>query len=177
MARLDPTRETRQRLFAESYNQCAFPGCEQEIIEDGVNYAEICHIEAASPGGERFNPNNTDEQNRAYENLILLCQKHHKTTNDVNTYTVEVLQKMKQTHIEVMRAKRKAETKKRLIYIKEKEEIDLKIIQLKKEKSMRMYKISTHMYEIGVHMYEMDAIDIKLESCLEEKKILNSKNK
>lgn len=58
----------------------------------------ICHIEAASEGGERFNPNQTDEERWSYGNLILLCYEHHIKTNNVTKYTVEVLRKMKSDH-------------------------------------------------------------------------------
>ena len=100
MARLDPTPKTRIRLYALSGNQCAFPGCDVTFVspEDKTNLSNICHIEAAEKGGERYNPNSNDEERRSFKNLILLCPNHHIVTNDVQTYTVEVLREMKRTH-------------------------------------------------------------------------------
>ncbi|MCK0201371.1 hypothetical protein [Ornithobacterium rhinotracheale] len=48
---------TRQRLYAMSGNQCAFPGCIQSFFnpDDKANISNICHIEAAEPGGQRYN--------------------------------------------------------------------------------------------------------------------------
>jgi hypothetical protein len=66
--------------------------------DNNVFLGEICHIEAAEPGGERYNPNQTDEQRRSFENLLLLCHAHHKITDDVNEYTVEKLQTIKLKH-------------------------------------------------------------------------------
>ena len=94
------TPTTIKKLFALSGNQCAFPDCNvvfvlperQEII------AQICHIEAAEIGGERYNPNQTDNERRDYNNLILLCPNHHVETDDTVKYTVEVLKEMKRNH-------------------------------------------------------------------------------
>ncbi|HAN76755.1 MAG TPA: hypothetical protein DCQ31_02705 [Bacteroidales bacterium] len=94
------TPTTIKRLFALSGNQCAFPDCDvifvlperQEII------AQICHIEAAELGGERYNPNQTDDERRDYNNLILLCPNHHVETDDIVKYSVEVLKEMKRNH-------------------------------------------------------------------------------
>ncbi len=91
---------TRQRLYALSGNQCAFPECTQCFfnIGDETNLSNICHIEAAESGGQRYNANSDDEYRRSFENLILLCPNHHKITDDTSVYTVEVLKKMKRDH-------------------------------------------------------------------------------
>ncbi len=90
---------TLKRLFALSGNKCAFPNCTAEIVNEktAIN-SNICHIEAANKDGERYNENMTDKQRADYENLILLCLNHHKETDDVNKYTVDVLKKMKKDH-------------------------------------------------------------------------------
>jgi hypothetical protein len=105
MERLDPTLKTIKRLYALSGNQCAFPDCRVMFVspEDETNISNICHIEAAEEGGERYNPNSNNEERRSFENLILLCPNHHKVTNDVQKYTVEVLREMKRTHENKMR--------------------------------------------------------------------------
>ena len=59
---------------------------------------QLCHIEAAEEGGERFNASMTNEERRAVANLMLMCYPHHVKTNDVTEYTVEVLQKFKSDH-------------------------------------------------------------------------------
>ena len=99
MARLTPKKDVVRRLFALSGNRCAFPGCRNHLInETGVLIAEICHIAAAEPGGERYDQEHSDEDRRAYENLLLFCHPHHKVTDDINTYTIPVLRKMKEDH-------------------------------------------------------------------------------
>jgi len=90
---------TKQRLYSLSGNQCAFPDCNEKLYDGkGTNFSEICHIEAARPGGERYNANSTPDYRRSYENLILLCPKHHIETNDVHKYTVDILKEMKRKH-------------------------------------------------------------------------------
>lgn len=99
MTRKEPLKYVLRALFARSGNQCAFPGCTQALISTNNKFiSQLCHIEAASPGGERYNPEQTDEERRAYENLMLMCYPHHIETNDVEIYTVEVLQNMKSSH-------------------------------------------------------------------------------
>ena len=55
-------------------------------------------------GGERNNPNQSDEDRRNYNNLILLCHEHHVETNDINEYTVDKLKEMKKIHEETLKS-------------------------------------------------------------------------
>lgn len=99
MTRKAPKLDTLRALFAKSGNCCAFPGCKNKIINNKNKLiGEICHIEAAEEGGERYNPKQTDEERRHYDNLILLCHEHHVETNDVQEYTVNKLKNMKKVH-------------------------------------------------------------------------------
>src|SRR4051812_38825563 len=86
--RLAPTPETLRELFLKSGNRCAFPGCTALLMdEDGTFIAQLCHIEAAELGGERFNLHMSNEQRRAVSNLMLMCYPHHRITNDVSRYS------------------------------------------------------------------------------------------
>ncbi|UKY36969.1 hypothetical protein [Pantoea dispersa] len=99
MSRLNPKSTTLRTLFLRSGNQCSFPECNIELINSYGQYVgNVCHIEAAEKGGERFNASQTDEERRSYNNLILLCANHHLITNDEKAYTVQVLQSMKSNH-------------------------------------------------------------------------------
>jgi len=94
-----PTVPTIKRLFSLSGNLCAFPECNELMVDKQGNVIGVmCHIEAAKEGGERFNPKQSAEERRAFDNLLLLCPKHHIVTNDVTLYTVEILTKMKKDH-------------------------------------------------------------------------------
>lgn len=102
MGRLTAKKDTVRNLFARSGNICAFPGCTAVLINSkGKFVGQICHIEAAVEGGERFNPKMTDEERRAELNLILLCYPHHIETNDVDEYTVEKMKDLKFEHEKV----------------------------------------------------------------------------
>ncbi|WP_155623570.1 hypothetical protein [Burkholderia vietnamiensis] len=97
--RLPPTLPVRQRLFALSRNICAYRGCTSALInENGKFVGQICHIEAALPGGERFNPNQSNEDRRSFENLMLMCYEHHIETNDEHKYKPSTLREMKAEH-------------------------------------------------------------------------------
>ena len=99
MARLAPKADTLRALFARSGNQCAFPGCTQSVVNSKNKFiAQVCHIEAASEGGERFNTASNDEYRRSYDNLVIFCYPHHVETDDTDEYTTECLRKIKLDH-------------------------------------------------------------------------------
>lgn len=99
MARIPPKTSVVKRLFALSGNKCAYPNCTEDLVNaKGTVIGEICHIEAAEKGGERFNEKSNDEYRRSFENLILMCGKHHKETNNTNEYTTPKLKKFKADH-------------------------------------------------------------------------------
>jgi len=99
MSRLGPKLDVVRALFARSGNRCAFPGCTAALINERNQFiAQVCHIEAAEPGGERYNPGQSDEERRSYKNLLLLCYPHHVETDDVTHFSVEVLREMKAFH-------------------------------------------------------------------------------
>lgn len=97
--RLAPKQEVLRELYIKSGNECAYPGCHNVLVdENGKFVGEVCHIEAAMPGGERFNPNMTNEDRRSFGNLMLMCHHHHVVTDDVEKYNVEKLKEMKRNH-------------------------------------------------------------------------------
>ena len=96
----EPTRSTVKRLFALSKNACAFPGCDTPIVEkSGVVTGIICHIKARNRGGPRYDRKQTAEERHAFDNLVLMCSRHSKIIDSQpKTYTVELLQEMKELH-------------------------------------------------------------------------------
>jgi hypothetical protein len=99
MARLEIKESTLKKLFALSGNRCAFPGCAQTVVNEHADLiAEVCHIEAASEGGQRYNRDQSDEDRRGFDNLLILCPTHHAVTDNVAEYPVERLRRMKQDH-------------------------------------------------------------------------------
>jgi hypothetical protein len=97
--RLKPTLETVRYLFAHSGNVCAFDPCAHPLIDELGNFVgELCHIEAAEMGGERFKSNMTNEERRHRDNLMLMCHAHHVRTNDMERYPIDAMQRIKATH-------------------------------------------------------------------------------
>jgi hypothetical protein len=95
-----PSDTTIKKLFALSSNRCAFPGCPNHLIDpSGALLGRVCHIRADSPGGKRYDPNQTEAERQGFTNLIVLCANHHIVIDDDDiTYTVAVLEDMKQRH-------------------------------------------------------------------------------
>ncbi|MFB2846121.1 hypothetical protein ACE1BG_07520 [Aeromonas veronii] len=97
--RLEPLPETKRQLFLLSGNKCAFPGCEQIMLDQfGHFIGQICHIESANVGGQRFNASQSNEQRRHISNLVLMCPTHHGVTNNVQQFPVSKLKKIKEVH-------------------------------------------------------------------------------
>jgi hypothetical protein len=99
-----PEREVK-RLYAVSGNRCAFTRCDQLLCEPGVAgepgvvTGEMAHIVAASRQGPRGRAVLDEEERNSAENLILLCERHHKIVDRrPRTYTVDVLIEMKRRH-------------------------------------------------------------------------------
>lgn len=92
--------KTLRLLYAHSGNCCAFEGCHLPIFEDdGTLTGECCHIEAYSSNGPRYNEQQTDEDRNGYDNLVLMCSRHHKIIdNHPEQYTVEKLKSIKESH-------------------------------------------------------------------------------
>ncbi|MGE4414625.1 MAG: ABC-three component system protein [Bacteroidales bacterium] len=97
------TRPTLKRLYGLSGNQCAAPDCERVLIaRDGISItSKICHIEAASEDGPRYNSLMTDKERAHFDNLILLCDECHtiidNKENEVK-YPATLLKEWKRNH-------------------------------------------------------------------------------
>ena len=99
MARLRIKPNVLRDLAIRSKNKCAFPDCDHPLLDSEGNYvAELCHIEAAEPRGPRFNLHQSDEDRRSSDNLLFLCHRHHKETDDETLYPVSRLQDIKHAH-------------------------------------------------------------------------------
>lgn len=97
--RLAPKPTVLRALYLLSGNRCAYPGCLQVMVDaEGDFVGEVCHIEAAEAGGQRFNPDRTNEQNRGISNLMLMCANHHRKTNNVDLFSVARLAEIKRDH-------------------------------------------------------------------------------
>lgn len=95
--RLALLADAARRLFLLSGNQCAFPDCVAPLVnEHGDFIGQIAHIEGVRGG--RFNPTMTNEQRRAFENVLALCYPHHVETNDEERFPTEVMRRMKAEH-------------------------------------------------------------------------------
>lgn len=92
-----------KRLFAFSGNQCAAPSCNRAIIaKDGTTVVgKICHIAAASSNGPRFDKTMEDDDRRAFDNLILLCDEDHSIIDNKENeskYPTPLLKQWKADH-------------------------------------------------------------------------------
>lgn len=111
------TPHTRKRLWARSGNRCAFPSCEQRLVEPTADHAEDtvvgeeCHIVARRDSAQvaRSVSLLTAEERELYasliadrngfENLVLMCRVHSAVIDDVaQRYSVAAVLEMKRAH-------------------------------------------------------------------------------
>ena len=107
---------TRKLLWGKSANRCNFPNCKEILsieCEEGHHtvIGEECHIIARSEDGPRGNSSLNKKQRDEYDNLILMCEKHHHIIDEnPNQYTVEILKNMKSKHEEWVNSNLNKET-------------------------------------------------------------------
>ncbi len=95
--RLAPTKTVLRQLFALSGNNCAFPGCQQHLINEEGNFVgQICHIVGVK--GERADPAYSKDQLRAFDNLLLMCYEHHIRTDEESVFTTGKMREIKRKH-------------------------------------------------------------------------------
>ena len=98
-----PTPLTKRLLDICSKNRCAFPDCYKLLSDYGTKTitGERCHIKGEKPGSARYDPTQTDKERDSFENLIMMCEEHHKIIDArPDIYTVEVLMEIKRKHEE-----------------------------------------------------------------------------
>ena len=92
----------RKLLWGRAASRCAH--CQAELVVDATVsdrdsiIGDEAHIISDSPGGPRGNSADRSDLS-SYRNAILLCKVHHKMVDDQpNTYTTEVVRRMKMDH-------------------------------------------------------------------------------
>jgi len=77
----EPTTTTVKFLYAHAF-RCAYEGCKRPLYKvdeqtgDRVLNSRVCHINARREGGPRWDPDQTTEENRSKQNLVLMCIEH-----------------------------------------------------------------------------------------------------
>jgi hypothetical protein len=77
----EPTTTTVKFLYAHAF-RCAYEGCKRPLYKvdeqtgDRVLNSRVCQINARREGGPRWDPDQTTEENRSKQNLVLMCIEH-----------------------------------------------------------------------------------------------------
>ncbi|MGB0834107.1 MAG: SAVED domain-containing protein [Psychrobium sp.] len=94
--------KTQNTVWKESYGRCMFRGCGERLDQDEVsgvtgNFAYLAHNVASSELGERGIVLLSEELSDDPENVLLLCDKHHRLIDKVaaSDYTAPILSEMK----------------------------------------------------------------------------------
>lgn len=102
-------QETRFILWGKAAGRCQYEGCNKQLYLDSLSKAEfntsyIAHIIADSVDGPRGDSNLSKKLCEDIDNLMLLCDEHHRLVDkkQVKEHPVERLQTMKRSHEERM---------------------------------------------------------------------------
>lgn len=104
-----PGQKERILVWGRAAGRCQYHGCGKRLDGDLVtgdlkkNNAYLAHIIASDPGGVRGDPVLSPKLSDDPENLMLMCDAHHREIDDpakVDRYTVDVLREMKRAHEE-----------------------------------------------------------------------------
>lgn len=97
-----PTTTTQKHVLAASGNECAFPGCSRLIFDltHETLIGTIAHIRARCENGPRFDPAQSEDENRAFGNLVAMCAEHSKIIDGPkrSDFSVETLTTWKKEH-------------------------------------------------------------------------------
>lgn len=98
----DFSSPVKEMLAKRVGHKCSNPNCRQPTSgpqsnsTGAVNIGVAAHVKAASPGGKRYDPNQTPDERKSIDNGIWLCQNCAKLVDsDEAKYTVEYFQKWK----------------------------------------------------------------------------------
>lgn len=100
-----PAKE-QLKLWVKAGGRCEFRGCSEPLFHDSLtlketNYSDIAHIVAASKRGPRGDDPLPISKRRKFDNLMLLCKKHHKLVDSPEhqaEYSTRLLVGMKGEH-------------------------------------------------------------------------------
>lgn len=103
----DVDDKTALLLWVRAGGRCSFPGCNDYLLRDtlttrDIKHGHIAHIVARSKNFTRGDHDLPLAERSKIDNLILVCQKHHKLIDDdaEGEFTVELLRAYKQQHEE-----------------------------------------------------------------------------
>ena len=94
-----------EKVKEQVKKECGYLCCKCKcytILENGAYIGEVAHIKAASKGGPRFDPSQSQAERTSPSNALLLCRSCHKEIDDeknLGKYTVKYLENLKQSSI------------------------------------------------------------------------------
>ena len=98
----EPKPKTIHLLWGKAAGMCQYEGCRELLFYDDTttcefNAAYIAHIVASNPDGPRGDPVRSHLLSDKIENLMLLCDKHHRLIDntDIDGHPESVLLEMK----------------------------------------------------------------------------------
>jgi len=105
MSKTTIPEKVRLRLWLRAGGRCEYKGCNDYLYKDSLTLADmnrgyIAHIISDSPNGARGEPSFSKEMSKDFDNLMLLCDTHHRLIDreKVEEHPVELLKAYKKEH-------------------------------------------------------------------------------
>ena len=94
-----PSETAVKALFTNSRNLCFFTRCEERLTDPKWKQAagEVAYIKGEHPGSARYDTGQSEQDRHGYDNLMVLCPKHHKLVDRQrpDDYPPDVLTEMR----------------------------------------------------------------------------------
>ncbi|MBK8138002.1 MAG: HNH endonuclease [Chloroflexi bacterium] len=98
------SERVKRQVFVNSVGICAAPDCSRRIMQNQTTLGECAHIIPRKVGSNQREDRVTPLEDRnKEENLLYLCEEHHKLVDNWNlsgTFTAEMLREWKRRHEE-----------------------------------------------------------------------------
>jgi hypothetical protein len=106
MSKTTIPEKVKLRLWLRSGGRCEYKGCNEYLYKDTrltgtyMNRSYIAHIISDSPKGPRGHPTLSEKLSKDFDNLMLLCDTHHRLIDkeQVEEHPVELLKAFKKEH-------------------------------------------------------------------------------
>jgi hypothetical protein len=96
-----PTEATVKYLYAHAF-RCAYEGCQRPLYRQDEQTgtktlnSRVCHINARREGGPRWDPDQSVDDNRSEQNLVLMCVEHAGTIDQPATLSAYSAERLRQ---------------------------------------------------------------------------------
>lgn len=103
----EPSETAVKTLFTHSGNKCFYIPCDEDLTDPRGKWrrvnGEVAHIKGEHPTAPRYDAAQPDAERQGFDNLMLLCPKHHKLIDwlEPDDHPPDRLAEMRAKHLQI----------------------------------------------------------------------------